>query len=81
MAWTRFRTFEEARAALVVADRLSPGHLARLEALWRTSARLAGPPVVVRGVAKFHSIEAAATARELVLVERMRRLRRERGLG
>ena len=75
----RFTTSDDARRALLLetADPRLPGRLRRL---WRTATRLA-PGAAPRGIRKFPGIEEANAERGALTTERIRRLRRARGLS
>jgi len=75
----RYRHVDEVPAP-ARADAKDPALLERVSALWAFAASAAGP-LHPPGVQRFVSIEAAATAREVALLERMRRLASSRDGG
>lgn len=76
MSWQRFRSFEEARAALWVAPG-DPQLAARIRRMWAFSARLA-PGAAPRGLRRFRTLEEAQSEREAWERARVLRLRESR---
>ncbi len=76
----KFRNLDEMhemRKALW-CDKPDAAYFERVGRLWKTSARLAGPRNLPKGVIKYRSIEEAQTDRDRWLTEHVRKLRRER---
>jgi hypothetical protein len=67
---TKYRSVADMPRPARVTDGASL--LACIRAVWGRAARLAPPPVVPRGVARFRTIEEANAARSELTAQRMR---------